>query len=93
LEVARETIGSAKSQKGKKKMDYLMRLLQKSGKREKQKAKIRTDIKNHFSTLLFIFVLPITYVTSKENKQHLLCCRFSCLQKAQMVAKTRRLNH
>jgi len=39
LEVARETIGSAKSQ-------YLMRLTQQSGKREMQKAKIRTDIKN-----------------------------------------------
>jgi len=75
-------------------MDYLMRLSQKSGKREKQKAKIRIDIKNHFSTLLFIyFKLLRPYVTSKENKQQLLYCRFCCLQKAIMVAKTRRLNH
>ena len=43
LEVARETIGCAKLQKKKV---YLMRLLQQSGKRGKQKAKIRTDNKN-----------------------------------------------
>jgi len=48
LEVARETIGSVKSQKKENEMDYLTRLSQKSGKREKQKAKMRTDIKNHF---------------------------------------------
>jgi len=39
---ARETIGSGK----RKRNGYLMRLTQQSGKREKQKAKIRTDIKN-----------------------------------------------
>ena len=44
LEVARETIGSVKSQK--KRNGYLMRLTQQSGKREKQKAKTRNDIKN-----------------------------------------------
>ena len=43
--LARETIGSVKSQK-KKKCIYLMRLTQQAKKREKQKAKIRTDIKN-----------------------------------------------
>jgi len=44
LEVARETIGSIKSQR--KRNGYLMRLTQQSGKREKQKAKIRTVIKS-----------------------------------------------
>ena len=44
LEVAREMIGSVKSQK--KKNGYLMRLTQQSGKREKQKAKTRNDIKS-----------------------------------------------
>jgi len=44
LEVARETIGSIKSQR--KRNGYLMRLTQQSGKREKQKAKTRNDIKN-----------------------------------------------
>jgi len=44
--VAKETIGSVR----RKRNGYLMTLTQywyrKSGKREKQKAKIRTDIKN-----------------------------------------------
>ena len=44
LDVAREIIGSLKMQKEKN--GYLIRLLQQSGKREKQKAKIRTDTKN-----------------------------------------------
>jgi len=44
LEVARETIGSVKSQK--KKNGHLMTLSQQSGKRIKQKANIRTDMKN-----------------------------------------------
>ena len=46
LEVARETIGSVKSQKKRKRNGYLMRLTQQSGKREKQKAKTRNDIKS-----------------------------------------------
>ena len=45
LEVARETIGSVASRK-RKRNGYLMRLTQQSGKREKQKAKTRNDIKN-----------------------------------------------
>jgi len=43
LEVAREMIGSVKSQKKKK---WISDDMQQSGKREKQKAKIRIDIKN-----------------------------------------------
>jgi len=43
LEVAREMIGSVKSQKKKK---WISDDTQQSGKREKQKAKIRIDIKN-----------------------------------------------
>jgi len=52
-------------------MDYLMRLSQKSGKREKQKAKIRIDIKNHFSTLLFIYFKLLTLPPKKTNSN---CC-------------------
>jgi len=44
LEVARETIGSIKCKR--KRNGYLMRLSQQSGKREKQKAKTRNDIKS-----------------------------------------------
>jgi len=46
LDVARETIGSVKSQERKKWISDEMRLMQQSGKREKLKAEIRTDIKN-----------------------------------------------
>jgi len=44
LEVARETLDP--SSRKRKRNGYLMRLTQQSGKREKQKAKTRTDIKN-----------------------------------------------
>jgi len=45
LEVTRETMVSIRSQR-RSKNGYLMRLSQQSGKREKHKATIRTDIEN-----------------------------------------------
>jgi len=45
LEVTRETMVSIRSQR-RSKNGYLMRLSQQSGKREKHKARIRTDIEN-----------------------------------------------
>jgi len=44
MEVAREMIGSLSRKR--KRNGYLTTFMQQSGKREKQKVKIRTDIKN-----------------------------------------------
>jgi len=44
MEVAREMIGSLSRKR--KRNGYLKTFMQQSGKREKQKVKIRTDIKN-----------------------------------------------